>query len=67
MWYSMASEAIGSGYKALAKRLTMEQLLQAEMMASECQNTSGPLSGRGRAKPAPRLLNREKFRVASGE
>src|SRR5580704_5654551 len=38
VWYSVASEAIGSGYKALAKRLTMEQLLQAEMMASECLN-----------------------------
>lgn len=66
MWYSIASEAIGAGYKALAKRLTMEQLLQAEMMASECLNTPDSLTGRGRAKPAPRLLNREKFRAASG-
>ena len=66
MWYSVASEAIGSGYKALAKRLTMEQLLQAEMMASERLNASDTLSGRGRAKPAPRLLTREKLRAASG-
>jgi hypothetical protein len=62
----VASEGIGSGYKALAKRLTMEQLLQAEMMASEYLNATDTLSGRTRAKPAPRLLNREKFRAASG-
>jgi DNA-binding NarL/FixJ family response regulator len=67
VWYSVASEAIGSGYKALAKRLTMEQLLQAEMMASECLNAPDTLAGRSRAKPAPRLLNREKFRAASGD
>ena len=62
-----ASEAIGTGYKALAKRLTMEQLLQAEMMASECLNTPDTLAVRGRAKPAPRLLSREKLRAASGD
>jgi DNA-binding NarL/FixJ family response regulator len=67
MWYSVASEAISAGYKALAKRLTMEQLLQAEMMASECLNPPDSISGRNRAKPAPRLLSREKFRAASGD
>jgi hypothetical protein len=45
----------------------MEQLLQAEQMASDCLNAPETLAGRSRAKPAPRLLTREKFRAASGD
>ena len=64
MWYSVASEQIGTGYKSLAKRLTMEQLLQAEQMAAECLHSSE--AARGRSRPAPRLLTRERLRAASG-
>ncbi len=35
MWYSIASEQVSRGYKNATKGLTMDQLLQAEQMASE--------------------------------
>jgi DNA-binding NarL/FixJ family response regulator len=66
MWYHVASEQIAAGYKSLAKRLTMDQLLQAEQMASDCLNAE-TLPGRSRSKPTPRLLTRERFRAASGD
>jgi hypothetical protein len=35
MWYSIASEQLSRAYKDAAKGLSMDELLQAEQMASD--------------------------------
>ena len=65
MWYSVAADQMGLGYKSLAKRLTMDQLLQAEQMAAEFSKKPEPLSPRAtRVKPATRLVSRERCAVS---
>lgn len=67
MWYSVVSEQMARAYKEAAKGLTMEQLLHAEQLAAECGMKPEPLVNRPRVKPAPRLINRERLRAASGD
>jgi len=43
MWYSIASEQMAQAYKDATKRLTMDQILQAEQMVAERRSKNGAI------------------------
>lgn len=66
LWYSVASEQIAQASNDLAKGLSIENLLQAEQMATEKRNKKQPSTARS-AKPraAGRLLQSDAVAAAA--
>src|SRR5271165_1665195 len=57
MWYSIASEQMAQAYKDATKRITMDQILQAEQMVAEWRSKNGAISHRSARNAGPAHLD----------
>ncbi len=67
VWYSVVADQVAHAYRAVAKQLTLEQLLQAEALAAERlnKNKGGAAATAANVKPVPPSAEAERIRNSS--